>query len=126
MNFPLSPIAVAGFAALLCLCGAAIGAQRAPAPERASAPERRAMLAIDAKRASLGLPLTGVAPKPRDCSITQQCPGGGQVSCSASGDFTDCGVLKDKHGNVGGVACSRFTNTAAKGGEQATVNQSKC
>ncbi|HJR73871.1 MAG TPA: hypothetical protein VJ806_09570 [Luteimonas sp.] len=97
-----------------------------PQQRVAAAPEQRALQAINAKRASMGLPLANAGLKPRDCSITQQCPGGGQVSCSASGDFTDCGTLKDKHGNVSGVACSRFTNTAANGGEQATVNQSKC
>lgn len=107
-------------AAMLASGGMAFGFQRV------AAPEQRALQTINAKRASMGLPLANAAPKPRDCSITKQCPGGGQVSCSASGDFTDCGVLKDKHGNVGGVACSRFTNTAANGGEQATVNQSKC
>lgn len=114
---------VAVVAAMLVSGGMAFGY---PQQRIAAAPEQRALQAINAKRASMGLPLTNAAPKPRDCSITQQCPGGGQVSCSASGDFTDCGVLKDKHGNVGGVACSRFTNTAANGGEQATVNQSKC
>jgi len=114
---------VAIVAALLVSGGLAFGY---PQPRVAAAPEQRALQAINAKRASMGLPLANAGLKPRDCSITKQCPGGGQVSCSASGDFTDCGVLKDKHGNVGGVACSRFTNTAANGGEQATVNQSKC
>lgn len=117
--FPLSAIV----AALLVSGGMAFGY---PQQRIAAAPEQRALQAINAKRASMGLPLANNAPRPRDCSITQQCPGGGQVSCSASGDFTDCGTLKDKHGNVGGVTCSRFTNTAANGGEQATVSQSKC
>lgn len=114
---------LAALAAALVASGSqAFGYQRAAI----AGPEQKALQAINAKRASMGLPLAANALKPRDCSITKQCPGGGQVSCSASGDFTDCGVLKDKHGNVGGVACSRFTNTAANGGEQATVNQSKC
>lgn len=112
-------ISVALAAALAC--GLALAQTATPS----TAERDRATTAINAKRATMGLPRLTRPPVARDCSVEKQCPNGTKVSCSVAGNFTDCGGKYNENGVLTGVTCMAYKSTDGTAGAIA-ANQSSC